>query len=375
MPLSIFVDALPYTEMQSEYSEWFKNMQISKLIPNIAYSSTLHWQLYCNKYPDDRGILVDWTRKPEKRKSVRIISTLLSPLDHCGDLGILSKKFLDRYVFRKNVFANIPYKFRNMFSEEGEYLFWNRETYGKEDIFKGYKVVSQDEGHISFDETIFRFNKAIEEKNKNIFVVLGFADGIGHKCRRGEVYSKRLKPCMDMLKDSIEKYIRNFPEEEVIVVSDHGMSTVKNKIDLNLEERFGKQNAKSYIAYSDTAVMCIWTDDEALKNNICEYLKTRTEGHLLDSADRERFGVTDENFGQIIYILKEGNVFKNNWFGKSMRKPSPDGVGMHGFWPEWEAKDQLASVILINGNEKLKESYTYREAHSLIRKIMTGESI
>lgn len=373
MPLSIFVDALPYTEITSEYSDWINNMQVSSLLPNIAYSSSLHWQLYCNKYPDERGVLVDWVRKSEKRKSVRIISTLLSPLDYCGNLGALSKKCFDRFVFRKNVFANIPYKFRKDFSEEGKYLFWDKETYGKEPIFSGYTVVSQDEGHITFDETIDLLDNAIEKGDKNIFAVFGFADGIGHKCRRGKIYTKRLKPCMDKLKASIEKYIEKHPDEEIIIVSDHGMSTVENKIDLELEKRFGKQSKKSYIAYSDTAVMCIWTEDSRLVNSISEYLKTRTEGHLLDGTEREYFGATDKKFGDIIYILREGNVFKDNWFGKSMRKPSPDGAGMHGFWPEWEARDQIASVILINGKEQLDNEYDYPTANKLIERVMSGE--
>ena len=63
MPLSIFIDALPYNEIVSNYKNWFSDMQISELIPNIAYSSSLHWQLYCNKYPDERGIMVDWVKR------------------------------------------------------------------------------------------------------------------------------------------------------------------------------------------------------------------------------------------------------------------------------------------------------------------------
>ena len=54
MPLSIFVDALPFNEMKENYEKELSSMQIAELVPNIAYSSSLHWQLYCNKYPDDR---------------------------------------------------------------------------------------------------------------------------------------------------------------------------------------------------------------------------------------------------------------------------------------------------------------------------------
>ena len=103
-----------------------------------------------------------------------------------------------------------------------------------------------------------------------------------------------------------------------------------------------------------------------------EYLATRTEGHLLTEEERTYFRATDRKFGDILYILREGNVFADNWFGKSIRKPNPDGAGMHGFWPEWEAKDQMACVALMGGERTLQERYDYPAVHTLIKEIMKG---
>lgn len=372
MPLSIFIDALPYNEIKSNYDGWFKGLQTGELLPNIAYSSSLHWQLYCDKYPDQRGVLVDWTRHPESKKAVKIISTLLSPLDHIGSLGLLSRKVLDRLVFRRNMFANIPYRFRKLFTEKGQYLFWDERIYRQEDVFEGYTVISQDEGHISFEKTIEKLLNAVNGGDKNIFAVFGFADALGHKCRRGEIYSARLKPYMDELKKVIEIYKNRYPEEEILIVSDHGMSTVENKIDIELQKRFGRQGVNSYIAYCDTAIMCIWSKD--MSQDIAEYLKTRREGHLLTEQEREFYGATDRKFGDLIYILREGNVFADNWFGKSIKKPNPDGEGMHGFWPEREAKDQMACIMLLSNKRNLQGLYNYREAHKLIRYVMKGDA-
>lgn len=372
MPLSLFVDALPYNEMKEHYADWQADMQLGELIPNIAYSSSLHWQLYCDKYPDDRGMLVDWVRQTEKNKVVRFLSTVLSPLDRIGNLGLLSKKVLCRYVMRRNAFANIPYRFRKDFTELGTYLFWDEKTYRAEPIFDGYTVVSQDEGHRTFEVTLDLLRTAVERGDKNIFGVFGFADALGHKCRRGEVYSARLRPYMDALGEVLTLYREKNPDEEILLVSDHGMSTVENKIDLKLEDRFGPQKQGRYVAYCDTAVMCIWCDDPYLQQPIRDYLATCTEGHLLTEEERAYFRATDRKFGDIIYILREGNVFADNWFGKSIRKPNPDGAGMHGFWPEWEAKDQMACVALIGGNRTLQERYDYPAAHILIQEIMKG---
>lgn len=370
MSLSIFVDALPYTEICSHYQNWFVNMQVSPLIPNIAYSSSLHWQLYCDKYPDERGVLVDWCKEEEPKTSIRLVSKCFSFMDSFGDVGIIFKKFLSKYLYRRNAFANIPFRFRPDFSEKGKYLFWSERTYRAESIFDNYVVVSQDEGHISFDAAVDKLHLAISHGNKDIFFNTGFADSIGHVHQRGDEYSKALSVGMAKLRSEINFYIEKNPEEEVLIVSDHGMSTIKSRIDLCLNEKFGSQSKKSYIAYSDSCVMCVWIYDEKLQKPIRNYLESRNEGHLLTGVEREYYRATNPKFGDYIYILKEGTCFSQNWFGKSFKKPSPYGSGMHGFWPDWSAKDQLASVILINGKRKLEERYSYRDAHCLIKKVM-----
>ncbi len=373
MALSMFIDALPYNEIMAHYHDRFADMQVSELLPNIAYSSSLHWQLYCDKYPDDRGVLVDWVKEPESRRSVRWISALLSPLDRCGDLGVLAHKVLDRVVYRRNTFANIPFRLRRHFTQKGKYLFWHEKTYRAEPIFDGYTVVSQDEGHKSFEATAAQLEQAITAGDRNIFAVFGFADALGHKCRRGETYSRRLKPYMERVIALIHTYRTLHPEQPVLLVSDHGMSTVERKVDLALQRRFGKQSPKTYIAYCDTAVMCIWAKDETLKAQIADYLATRQEGHLLTAEDRRFFGAESTRFGDLIYILREGNVFAENWFGKSLKKPSGNGSGMHGFWPERSAKDQMACIVLLGSDEPLPEKTDYKAAHRLITRIMKGE--
>ena len=366
MSLVIFIDALPFTEISNNYRNWFPNIQISELQPNIGYSSTLHWQLFCNKYPDELGSFVDWVKEPENNQGIKIISKILSPLDRFGDIGSLSRKILNRIIYRNNRFANIPFKFRSDFSEKGNYLFWNADNYSQEQLFKKYTVISQDEEHLSFEETVDKFSNAIENKDKDIFVVLGFADMIGHKCRRGELYSSRLKPYMNDLKMKIGSYLIKYPKEKVLILSDHGMSTVNRQVKLRLEEYFGKQSKNTYVAYCDTAVMCIWVNKEKIRYELEEYLSKMIEGHLLSDVERKQYGVANHLFGDLIFILKEGNVFSDNWFGKSFRKPNPDGTGMHGFWPEREARDQMACMILINGNNELKEFYNYNDAYNFI---------
>ena len=370
MALSIFIDALPYNEIKNDYCDYFECGQLSKLYPNIAYSSTLHWQLYCDKYPDDRGKLVDWEYKSETRRIVRFISFLLSPLDHFPRFALFIKKILDRVFFRKNMFANVPFRFRSMFSETGEYLFWDKRVYGEEHIFNGYSVVSQDEGHISFEETLSKLNLEIDSGNKNIMAVFGFADAIGHKFGRNEEYSEEIRRNLKKLKILIDNYHRLHPEQEVITISDHGMSTVTKIVDIPLEKEFGKQSKKSYIVYSDSAMMCIWIKDDELKTKIVEFLSKKSEGHVLTEDERAYYRVSDKKFGDVLFNLREGCVFKTSWFGQGIKPIKLNSYGMHGFWPEQHECDQTASVILQYSDRILEDEYNYRKVHHLIKDVM-----
>lgn len=378
MALSIFADALPFTEVENNYHDWFPDIQIGELIPNIGYSSSLHWQLYCNKYPDDRGILLDWKKVPEKNKLVRFLSTFLSPLDRTDLPGLIVRKALDRKVFKRNVFANIPFKFRKEFSDCGKYLFWDKDTYGEEPIFAGYNVVSQDEGHLSFDATIEKYYKTLEEENPNIFLNTGFADALGHTIARGERYSAKLKPYMDIMHKVISDYLFRFPNEEVLIISDHGMSTVKHRVEYPFEALFGHQSEHSYIVYSDSCFICIWCYDKSIQTKIEQYLASKEEGHLMKNDEKKLYRATNPVFGDIIYVLREGYCCENSWFGKELkgrfkRNSHRDGSGMHGFWPERSSRDQMASVILINGKRNIEELYTYPTVNKLISQVMQGK--
>ena len=371
MPLSIFIDALPHSEIEKCYSSWFKSMQFAILKPNIAYSSCLHWQLYCNKYPDERKKFVDWLKINENDDKVIKYANLFRPLDNFTFASFCVRKIFNKYILKNNSFAFIPFKFRKLFSNQAQYLFWDKNVYSKEENFKDYLVISQDENKKTFEKT---FVEALEQikNSKKIFINFGFADYIGHRCARGAEYDKRLKPYMERVKEIIQKYLEYYPNEEVIIMSDHGMSTINKKININLEKRFGKQSESTYIAYMDSCIMCVWSKDMNLLRKIKNYLETINYGHMLTEEERVYYKATDRLFGDIIFNLREGYVFKNSWFGQSKRR-NKFGEGMHGFWPELEAVDQMAVIISINSNRQLKKVYDYSDAYKLVSSIMGGK--
>lgn len=367
MPLILFIDALPY----SWASKNFK--RVSKLRPNVGYSSSLHWELFCNKYPDDNNFFLDWGLSKEPRSLVRVVSYLLYPLDFFDWIAFFTRKVLDKFVFRKNVFANIPFRFRPAFSNVSRYLFFEKDHYSNEDNFKGYTVISQDEYKDSLDAILARCENSFGT-NQNIFVAIGVVDSTGHQYSRGPLYDIEIKKIMDRISSSIDLYLKHYPEQEVVIVSDHGMSTVKHKIDFHLEKTFGRQSIKDYIAYSDSCMMCIWSPKKQKLNDIKCFLENRAEGHLISDEEREHYHISNKRFGDLIFNTYEGNIFSSNWFGKGIHK-NKNGTGMHGFWPQTASDDQMASIIVLNSQRELKNQYDYHEAFVLLSNVMQGKDM
>lgn len=371
MPLSIFSDALSYVTCRTlarENPAW----QTTGLFPDPGYSSCLHWKLYCDRSPDERGVFVDWAREPEERKWVRAVSFFCRPLDLWPWLGIFSRKVLNRLTH--GAFANIPYRFRPLFSNRSRYLFRSAETYGKESIFSGYRVISQDEGNPPFSVTLSAMRNAIAQNEKNLFVVFHFADELGHRFPRGQAYDEAVLPLARQMLRAAEEYHQKFPEEEILILSDHGMSTVRERVNLDLERRFGRQSRKTYFAYRDTAVLSVWAAEDPLRREIAAYLREQSVGHLLTVEERRQYGVCDGRFGDLLFILRDGAVFSDSWMGVSLSPPPVGTYGMHGFWCEPGQEEAMAGVLLYSGRHLPEDALRYPAAYALARDVMQGEA-
>lgn len=366
MPLVLFIDALPYSYLQKTESKWKNNYHISKLVPNIGYSSNLHWQLFCNQYPDELGFFTDWNFVKESNKLVNLFATLLRPIEIFHTGSILVKKVMDRYIFKKNTFVNIPFQFRKFFSNNPKYLFFDSNLTREQDVFNDYEIILQDENNKSFKDMLLAFD-LIYKKNDKIFCAFSFADYLGHKLARTKKYDHIIDEHMELLCEKIDNYKMLYPNDEVLIVSDHGMSSVTQKIKIDLKSYFGKESKKKYIAFKDSAIMRVFITDDSYLNSISEYLNSLNYGHLLTENERLIYGVTNRKFGELIYILNEGFVFQDSWFSQSLKRTTAE-FGMHGFFSQSDDH----SGVLITKNKLIdnQNSISYSQAFYLIERVM-----
>ncbi|HPQ48181.1 MAG TPA: alkaline phosphatase family protein [Clostridia bacterium] len=371
MPFCIFMDALSFSYAYN--MNLGSDVQIAGLKPDVGYSSNLHWQLFCNMYPDEIGFFTDWSRKPEPDRAIRMAAGSLKFLDGMKYPALIAKRVLGITFFKgRSGFANIPFRFRKDFRFDADYLFNDCSRLLQNRQFMDYSMVIEKTDTADLGDVIGQFDNHLKNNEKKIFCALSFPDYIGHKTGPGEEFNSRMKPLIKSIKDMIEGYVSLWPHEPILIVSDHGMSRVNEKIDIGLEKVFGRQGNSTYIAFRDSEIMRVYSGDKHLLAQIGRYLEECSQGHLMTESERVHYGVTSTDFGDLIFILHEGYSFRDNWYGKSLRPDKGRYGGGHGFWPFSLSDDGKAVLMLMNSDIRLDDEYDYKKAYTLISSIMGG---
>lgn len=362
MSLFIFVDALPYTFVNEAAKSYFENASVHALHPNVGYSSNLHWKLFENKMPDDIGFFTDWTYEKEPNTSTCLVAKMCQSLDCTEKLGIFSRKVLNRIPLLKHQFANIPYKYRALFSNKSQYLLSKSSLLSTNSDYEGYKFILQDELKEPVEIILQKVNQYVKMGEKQLFVSISEVDQIGHQLGRGKDYDDKLTGIIELLVDTIKMYKDKNPESGVAVVSDHGMLNASKMIE------FKELQLPSYrdVIYAfDSEILKIYCNENS-REEIIEILEKSSYGHLISEDERRKYGITDRRFGDLIFNLFESISFGNNWFAGSLKKSSKI-FGMHGYWPNNVVSDHYGTLILYGVENNLPEIVDYNMSADMIK--------
>ena len=199
--------------------------------------------------------------------------------------------------------------------------------------------------------------------NKNLLLSFMELDNISHTCG---MWSKEYEEHLEWLGDTISKASKAFlkanPDGNIFLFSDHGMTPVNSGAKIDLESKFGPMSRDTYLYFLDSTFLRIWSKDNRLLMEIKEFLSTLNSGHLIDEQERIKYGVTNREFGDLIFRAEEGVMFFPNFFGIRMVK------AMHGYDSELES--QFAVFADLSGKQNnssnlpqsTKEVYTFFKA-------------
>lgn len=150
--------------------------------------------------------------------------------------------------------------------------------------------------------------------------------------------------------------LQKFKQINVVVVSDHGMTSVIGTIDavaiLGKDPCLASSRTKIFL---NSTLLQAWCEDSSMIYQVREALASIPHAHILNDEELQCGGIffEDRRFGDIFVQLDEGWVFTPCYFGKE----TP--AGMHGYDP---MRPNSWAVWLSNVNvEKPRNLYEVHE--------------
>lgn len=364
--LIVFIDSLPhrYAERMPFFAKHYK--EVKKVLPGFGYSINLKAEIFGGYVPDKAGFLNEWSYdKNSCLRKYKLLFTLLDFFRRFYYIDRIIHKILSK-IFGYNI-LNIPLRYLSYFSKNGTEAY--RDEFHLTTIFsqmQNHKKVCY--YHYSYgperDNSIFRDTVKATSSYNNIFVAFGDLDGVAHNCGVGtEKYDSKIDELDKYLNSMYEHFRNTNPKGTFIVFSDHGMANVKESVNFDMENLFGRASEKTYLYFVDATMLRVWCFSEDKRQEIETYLSTYNIGKILNNEQRRQDGITSASFGDIIFHLDEGFVFCPGFMGRKMP------MAMHGYNGDFE--NQIGLCLILNDeNIQLCSQPTVRtiELYDLLKK-------
>lgn len=342
--LLIFVDGLQFDE--SQRLGIVKKGKSTSVKPSIGFSNNIYPEMFCGKSPDEIGYFNEWYPDFDAKPNfINKFLTFFDFLSHFKYPNAIFRILILKKIFNKFV-ANIPFKYLHYFKATGAHNFGS---------FKNDSLLEKN-NFIIFDAALATKSRikpnqrdliVIDEimksdlKNKNIMLSLMELDNISHSYGLwSEKYEEHLQ-CLDKnISRVCDKFLSENSEGNIFLFSDHGMSPVTRGVSIDLETKFGEMRSDRYLFFLDSTFLRVWSKDKKLYEEILKFLNESKVGHIIKKEEREKYGVTNKAFGDLIFRAEEGIMFQPNFFGIRLVK------AMHGY--DSELPSQFAVFADLN---------------------------
>jgi hypothetical protein len=219
-----------------------------------------------------------------------------------------------------------------------------------------YRVYSYHEATDS--QILDRARKEISQHQASFyFLYLSEMDMFLHMhCNEPELIEEQLHWYDRRLREVFEEAHRIDADASFLVISDHGMTPVRNHYDLVQElETRDLHMPQDYLAVYDSTMARFWFFNEQARRDIFDCLNKLPCGRWLSDSELRGLGIyfSDHRYGEAVFLLEPGWLVSRSDFNGSGWKP----CGMHGYHPD----DSYSDAIFLSNHEPRFEMRTVRE--------------
>jgi hypothetical protein len=343
--LFVFIDGLQYEKGISKLS--FLNEENSnRITPGIGFSNNIYPEMLCGKNPDEMGYFNEWSPHFKKNKKLSFVFRFLDMFRgnlyiNAGIRKIILKKFF------KIDYANIPFKYCHYFKPQGSHQF--RDLPGDSLLNEyGFKIYDAFETGLKRRIRDFSIIDKLSNDLKdgdNYFLSLLDLD---HSCHVFGSNSVEVDNHLAMIDSKLtilfDDFMKLDAENEIYLFSDHGMVDVHKDVFFDIESHIGNMHEDEYFYFVDSTYVRIWVFNNEKEDKILNYLNSRDYGGIVSSSEREKFGLTNKDFGDLIFRANEGIMLAPNFYGGRSVK------AMHGYDSSLPSQKAIFSKINNNNN-------------------------
>ena len=113
----------------------------------------------------------------------------------------------------------------------------------------------------------------------------------------------------------IDLYLESNPNEQFVVLSDHGVVDVESTIKLDFTFLNSLLKGNDFQYFVDSLYFSVWSSNQTKLDLLKDYLENKLGLHFLDSAYRSSNNLSHRSHGDLIFCAPIGSAFSPNFFG------------------------------------------------------------
>ena len=342
-----------------------KNGYYSKLKSILGYSVGIDPVIFSGTYPEQNNIWTYLEYNPNDSKIARILMPLdLIPRSRFSRyLHALTYKLLQilKIVKYKEFPYNLPFKKLKFFKYALKNHITKPKSLGKiptiVDLFIKFGIKIKILGWAGSDNSIVKHFLQMKNLNDDVlFIYLSDLDGILHKYGIESTRTiNKLREIDEVIAKLYDKLSKSWNKFSTIILSDHGVSEVKKRIDLEslIKRNTGLKEYNDYLAFYDSTMARFWFFNEKSKLILSKFLKSKQFGDFLDDNQFKNLHIkfSHNKYGDACYLMNPGFIIYPNYYSIFT---SPKA--MHSYDPNYEEMKGVLLIYPFKLNSKNKDS-------------------
>jgi hypothetical protein len=197
-------------------------------------------------------------------------------------------------------------------------------------------------------------------------------DSWGHKLgASADALGDRIDALARFLDGAWEDALERDREVELLLFSDHGMTTVESTFDLF--ERLGSfELGTDYLVFMDSTMARFWFPDAQRRGRVLNALEG-VPGRLLDYDQKRSLGIDfdDDRYGEDVLVADEGVVFHPNYFAGPLLHFARNYTerAMHGYLPDAASSRAVFMRRTTDPDRSYPEPVSVRDIFHVIDKL------